>query len=175
MIIGPLIAAVGFALFAIPSIADSYWKAFFPAVIVLGFGMSLTVAPLTTVVMSAVDQDQAGGASGVNNAVARVAGVLAIAVFGIVMVKAFDLRLTRDLAGLSLPVNVLRELHANEIKLAGLRVPPGLAPAVATIVKKSLAESFIFAFRIVMLSCAGLSLVSAMVAGLMIPKEVRSS
>ncbi|MCU1299771.1 MAG: transporter, partial [Candidatus Sulfotelmatobacter sp.] len=91
MIIGPLIAAVGFALFAIPSIADSYWKAFFPAVIVLGFGMSLTVAPLTTVVMSAVDQDRAGGASGVNNAVARVAGVLAIAVFGIVMVKAFDL------------------------------------------------------------------------------------
>ncbi|MCU1304183.1 MAG: drug resistance transporter, EmrB/QacA subfamily, partial [Candidatus Sulfotelmatobacter sp.] len=78
-------------------------------------------------------------------------------------------------AGLSLPVDVLRELHANEIKLAGLRVPPGLAPAVATIVKKSIAESFVFGFRIVMLSCAGLSLASAMVAWLMIPKEVRSS
>ena len=175
MIVGPLIAAVGFALFAVPSIADNYWKSFFPAVIVLGFGMALTVAPLTTVVMSAVDQDRAGSASGVNNAVARLAGVLAIAVFGIVMVKAFDLRLSRDLAGLSLPVDVLRQIHGSEIKLAGLQVPSGLDPGVTAIIKKSIAESFVFGFRIVMLFCLCLSLVSVAVAWRMIPKEVRSS
>jgi hypothetical protein len=137
--------------------------------------MALTVAPLTTVVMNAVDQDRAGRASGVNNAVARLAGVLAIAVFGIVMVKAFDLRLSRDLAGLSLPVDVLRQLRADEIKLAGLQVPSGLDPGVTAIIKKSVAESFVFGFRIVMLFCSSLSLVSVVVAWRMIPKEVRPS
>ena len=100
LIVGPLIAALGFALFAVPSVGGSYWKTFFPAVIVLGFGMAVTVAPLTTVVMNSVSQDRVGAASGINNAVARVAGVLAIAVLGIVMVNAFGFRLNRDLAQL---------------------------------------------------------------------------
>jgi EmrB/QacA subfamily drug resistance transporter len=174
MMIGPLIAAVGFALFAIPSTGNSYWETFFPAVIVLGFGLALTVAPLTTVVMNSVDQDRAGAASGVNNAVARLAGVLAIAVFGIVMVNAFGLHLSRALGNVSLPVQALRELHANEIKLAGLPVPPGLDPGITATIKKSIAESFVFGFRIVMLCCTGLSLASVAVAWLMIPRKLRS-
>src|SRR5437763_14097690 len=135
LIIGPLIVAAGFAMFIVPSTGASYWKAFFPAMLVLGFGLAVTVAPLTTLVMGSVDQDHAGTASGINNAVARVAGVLAIAVLGIVMVDAFASRLNDRIARLSLPPAVVQELHANEIKLAGLQVPAGLDPGTEAAIK----------------------------------------
>src|SRR5258708_31415145 len=92
-----------FRSFAVPSVGESYWKSFFVAVVVLGFGMAITVAPLTTVVMNSVGQHRVGAASGINNAVARVAGVLAISVLGIVMVNAFMARLDSKLTNFSLP------------------------------------------------------------------------
>jgi EmrB/QacA subfamily drug resistance transporter len=162
--IGPIITALGFALFAVPSIGDGYWTAFFPAVVVLGFGMAVTVAPLTTVVMNSVGQDRVGTASGINNAVARVAGVLAIAVFGVVMVSAFSSRLNHSLAYLSLPPSVLQTVHTEEIKLAGLQVPAGLSPGTRDAIKESIENSFVFGFRIIMLICASLSATSAAVA-----------
>lgn len=171
LIIGPLIAALGFVLFAVPSIGGSYWKEFFPAVIVLGFGMAVTVAPLTTVVMNSVNKDRVGTASGINNAVARVAGVLAIAVLGIVMVKAFGSRLNYNLAHFLLPPGILQELRANEIKLAGLQVPVGLSPSMKAAVSASIVEAFVFGFRVVMVICGGLSLASSAVAWLMIPRD----
>src|SRR5947207_240056 len=170
LIIGPLVAALGFALFAVPSVGGSYWKTFFPAVVVLGFGMAITVAPLTTIVMNSVDRDHVGAASGINNAVARVAGVLAIAVLGIVMVSAFSYRLNRQLANLSLPVNVLHDIKADEIKLAGLQLPVGVDDSLRAAIRDSIGEAFVFGFRLVILICAGLSVASAAVAWLLIPK-----
>jgi EmrB/QacA subfamily drug resistance transporter len=171
LIIGPLVVAFAFLLFAVPSVGASYWKTFFPAVFVLGFGMAVTVAPLTTVVMNSVSQDRVGTASGVNNAVARVAGVLAIAVLGIVMVKAFGFLLNHRLAPLSLPPGVLKALQADEVRLAGLQPPAGLTPAVSSAIKESIGAAFVFGYRIVMFICAGLSLASAVGAWLMIPRE----
>ena len=89
LIVGPLTVAAGFVLFALLSAGGNYWKTFFPASLLLGLGLAVTVAPLTTVVMGSVDSDHTGAASGINNAVARLAGVLAIAVFGIMMVNTF--------------------------------------------------------------------------------------
>ena len=171
LIIGPVIAALGFVLFAVPSVGDSYWKGFFPAIVVLGFGMAVTVAPLTTVVMNSVDQDRVGAASGINNAVARVAGVLAIAVLGIVMVNAFGSSLNHRLAHLSLAPDILAGIQTDEIKLAGMQPPEGLDPGTKAALKESIGEAFVFGFRIVMLICAGLSVTSAGVARLMIPKD----
>ena len=169
LIIGPLVVALGFVLFAVPSVGSSYWKAFFPAVIVLGFGMAITVAPLTTVVMNSVGQDRVGAASGINNAVARVAGVLAIAVLGIVMVNAFGSRLDSSLLPLSLARGVIEAVRSEEIKLAALPVPADLSPTTKSAIKESIARAFMFGFRIVLLICAGLSVASSAVAGLMIP------
>src|SRR4030095_11144439 len=85
LIVGPVIPAVGYLLFLLPGIGGNYWINFFPPVVVLGLGMAVTVAPLTTTVMNSIAPNRVGIASGVNNAIARGAGLLAIAVLGIVM------------------------------------------------------------------------------------------
>ena len=131
--------------------------------------MAVSVAPLTTVVMSSVEQDRAGTASGINNAVARVAGVLAIAVLGIVMVKLFSSSLNHSLAGGLLPPRILQYVRSNEIKLAGLDLPSGLGADKTALIRVSISRAFVFGFRSVMLICAGLSLASAAVASRMIP------
>jgi EmrB/QacA subfamily drug resistance transporter len=168
LIAGPVMVALGFLLFAVPYVAADYWKAFFPAMIILGLGMAVTVAPLTTVVMNSVAQDRVGTASGINNAVARVAGVLAIAVFGVFMVKTFGSRLNQSLRELSLPSAVVRSLQDNQIRLAALQPPAGLPSGTASVIRMSINQAFVFGFRMVMVLCAGLALVSAVTAWRMI-------
>ena len=169
LVIGPLIAAAGFVIFAAVSAGGSYWKTFFPGFVILGLGMAITVAPLTTVVMSSVDQDHAGTASGINNAVARVAGVLAIAVFGVVMVASFSSHLNHILANFQLPAGVLREIQANETRLAALKMPAGLDENTAAAVRSAISRAFLIAFRLVMLICAGLAVASGVLAWRLIP------
>jgi EmrB/QacA subfamily drug resistance transporter len=164
LVIGPLIVAVGFILFAILLMSGSYWKTYFPAALVLGLGMAITVAPLTTTVMSSIDRQHAGIASGINNAVARVAGVLAIAVFGYVMVKVFDARLEPSLMNLQLPNHAVSELRSREIELAGLQPPRGLDANTSLAIRHAVSASFTSGFRVVLICCAGLSLASAAVA-----------
>jgi len=84
LIAGAVSAAAAFVLFSLPNSGGSYWSTYFPAALVLGVGGVLFVAPLTTTVFDSVDTERSGIASGINNAVARTAGLLAIAVFGIV-------------------------------------------------------------------------------------------
>lgn len=169
LVVGPLIAAFGFVLFAVPAVGGSYWTTFFPAVIVLGLGMAVSVAPLTTVVMESIDQDRAGTASGINNAVARIAGLLAIAVFGVVMVTEFGAHLNRSLTNVKMPDGVRNELRSGEIKLAALKPPGGIEPATSAAIESSIVAAFVFSFRSMMGICAALALASSMVAWRMIP------
>ena len=169
LIVGPVIVALGFLLFSIPSVGGSYWMTFFPPVIVLGLGMAVSVAPLTTVVMDAVDEDRVGTASGINNAVARVAALLAIAIFGVVMVAAFSQQLNHRLATVEMPAGARAELRSNESKLAALTVPVGVEPVARSAIESSIQSSFVFSFRLVMWLCAALALVSAGIAWRMIP------
>ena len=132
LIVGPLISAVAFLLFAVPDVRARYWTAFFPAFVVLGLGMAISVAPLTTVVMNSVEQERAGTASGINNAVARVASVLAVAVLGVVMAAAFTHSLRHSLDGLHLNAGVVQQLESNVAKLGSLGAPSGVDSLVST-------------------------------------------
>ena len=161
--IGPAVAALGLGLHARPGIGGSYWTTFFPAVVVLGLGMAITVAPLTTTVMSAVDPRHAGVASGVNNAVARVAGLLAIALFGVVLTQTFDARVRPDLERLALPSPAKKEIERELPKMAGADLArlSSISPTESRIAREIIDEGFVFAFRLVMLSAAGLALAAA--------------
>jgi EmrB/QacA subfamily drug resistance transporter len=168
LIIGPLIVASGFTLFAMRPVSASYWSGPFPGFLVLGLGLAITVAPLTTVVMSSVDQDRAGAASGINNAVARVASVLAVAALGIIMVAAFANSLRASIASLHLDSSTVHDLESNVARLGAIDVPANLEPHMAVKVRNAIIHAFLVGFRIIMLVCSGLSVSSAAVAWRMI-------
>ena len=168
LIIGPVIAAAGLALFALPGIGGSFWLTFFPAMVVLGIGMTVSVAPLTTTVMGAVDQRHAGTASGINNAVSRISGLLAVALLGAVAVMIFGSALEAHLAGLDLPPDVRLAMQEQITRLAEAQPPAALGSEQQQMVTAAVRESFVTSFRIVSLICAVAALLAALCAALTI-------
>ncbi|MCC6948584.1 MAG: MFS transporter [Bradyrhizobiaceae bacterium] len=168
LVVGPLIAGLGYALFAVPSVGGSYWTTFFPGAFVLGLGMAVSVAPLTTTVMSSVESAFAGTASGINNAASRVAALLAVALFGAIMTPVFNFSLDRALAGLSLPPSVLEVIQAQRDKLAAIELPVQLDAAARSLASEAIANAFVSGFRWIMAISALCCVASAMVAWLMI-------
>jgi len=171
LVVGPVITAVGFALFALPGItsgAGSYWTTFFPAVVVMSVGMTITVSPLTTTVMGAVEQRNAGIASGINNAVSRTAGLLAIAVLGIVVLSVFTSSLDSYLATLHLSPSMQHIIEVQRVKLAGITIPTNVSGEVQVALKRAIDQSFVSSFRLVSLICAALALASALSAWLLV-------
>ncbi len=152
--VGPLVAALGFLLLAAPLPGASYWMTLLPPLLVLAAGMTITVAPLTTAVMSAVGSDYAGTASGVNNAVARVASVLAIAVLSLLFISVYAeaLREAVSSSGVSgaLPAEVLEPL-------SGAPLPTG---TLGEAVRAALSAGF----QAVALVGAGCAAASALIA-----------
>jgi EmrB/QacA subfamily drug resistance transporter len=171
LIVGPLIAAVGFSLFALPTVGARYWTSFFPAVLVLGFGMAVSVAPLTTTVMGAVSEAQAGVASGINNAVSRTAGLLAIAVFGVVMLQAFGQSLTERLNQISIDDQTRASVYEQRVRLAGMELPSNTDVNTRKLLNRAVSDSFVHSFRLIMILSAGLAVASAVSSWLMIGKS----
>jgi len=162
LIVGPLVASAGFALFAQASDASSYWTGFFPAFVVLGLGMSLTVAPLTSTVMGSVPREHSGIASGINNAVSEGAGLIAVAVLGLAMAHAFDAGLERHLQDVT--PELRGEIQRQAPKLAAIGIPRAADASQREIARRAVADSFVAGFRLVMAIAAGLALLSAFCA-----------
>jgi hypothetical protein len=194
LVAGPAVAAAGLALFALPGTGASYWLSVFPAVTVLGLGMAVSVAPLTTTVMGAVETRHAGLASGINNAVARAASLLAVAAFGLVVLGAFQRGLERRLdaigamdasaasaatggtgAHAALSAADRAAISAQSMKLAALVLPSDLDAAARARAQRAVRESFVDGFRLAMLIGAGLALLAAAAAALLIGGRTQAS
>jgi len=162
--VGSFTAAAGFALFLRPGIGGAYWNTFFPAVVVLGIGMAVSVAPLTTAVMESVPSSVAGIASGVNNAVSRTAGLLAIAVFGLVLSAGFNRTLNRSLSRMQLSPTVRQSVEVQRSKLAGAQIGE-------PVVMHAFDEAFVSGYRDVIWISVGMALLSTLSAQMIRSKK----
>jgi EmrB/QacA subfamily drug resistance transporter len=169
LIVASLSLAAGLLLFALPG-ADhgSYWTSFFPAMVVQGFGMALAITPLTTAALGSVEAEHSGLASGVNNAVARLAGLLAVAVLGVLVYAAFSASLDARLEKVEMPGDIRSATEAAKADLGAAEAPEGVDARTAAQIEDAIDESFVAGFRTVMLVSTGLALASALVAALMV-------
>ncbi len=173
LIIGPVVAAGGFALLAVPGIGGSYWTTFFPAIFVLGLGMSISVAPLTTTVMNSVGTGFAGAASGINNAASRIAALFAVALFGLIMASIFNRSLHAELQSVDVTQTVADAIEQQRSKLAAIEVPVNADARDTTSARHAIAEAFVTGFRSIMLVSAALALASAATAWVMMAGTIR--
>ena len=169
LVVASLAVLVGLLLFAVPGVEHgSYWTSFFPAMVVQGIGMALAITPLTTVALGSVDREHSGLASGVNNAVARVAGLLAVALLGVFVYGVFSASLDARLDRMDLSGEIRSEMEAAKTHLGAAEAPEDVEAMTAAHIERAIDESFVAGFRAVMLISAGLALASALVAALLV-------
>ncbi|MDP3964086.1 MAG: MFS transporter [bacterium] len=163
MILGPLAVAIGMAWLAFAGVGASYWTAFLPGLILFGGGMAFVIAPLTKSALEVRDE-LSGVASGVNNAVARLAGLLAIAILGAVMSVTFSGRLVESARTSSLSTDHQDYVIAHQEELAGLSVPDHWSGEQKEISRQIIRQSFTEGFRLVIGISAALAFLSALVS-----------
>jgi MFS family permease len=174
LVAGALVAALGFVAFAVPGLGGSYWTTYFPAALLLGIGGTLFVAPLTTAVFDAVDTEKSGVASGVNNAVARTAGLLAIAALGIVLAGVFTAGFDKRIAGHHVSARTAQIAHDDRARLYAGTVPADVPAADRGAVGEAVREGYLAGFRAVMLASAVVCVVAAALALALIPGRTRT-
>lgn len=152
--IGALFAGAGFAALAFLDGLHGYMLAILPGVLLLGVGMTLAVAPLTTAVMSSVPEGETGVASAVNNALSRLAALVAVSLLALVLAHGFNVSLEARLGVSSVPVAARRQMIASQARLHDVPVPAGLSSQQRIEVASLLDGAFLSGFRSVMLACA---------------------
>ncbi len=174
LVAGPCIAGAGLLMLSFVKQTNgpgSYWTTFFPGIVVLGLGMSFTVAPLTATVMAALSDRLSGTASGINNAITRIAGVFANAVFGGLAVLLFTASLQKDIRSLPLSPAEKQEIIAQAVNLGNAKVPEGIGQRDA--VTKIYHQGFIGAYGRVMQVSGLLGILGGLMALFFIRPELR--
>jgi EmrB/QacA subfamily drug resistance transporter len=175
LVLGPIVTAAGFALLARTGTGAHYWTDFFPAMVALGLGMAITVAPLTTVVINSVPEANIGVASGVNNAVTDISTLFAIGAFGAIGLVIFGNAMDASLAGTVLSPELANAVQAIKDTLAGAPPAAGLSAADRALVTAATGTAFVAGFRVVMIGATALALASALVAALTIGRQPRAA
>jgi EmrB/QacA subfamily drug resistance transporter len=171
LIVGPVVVAVGFLLLSMPGTEGTYWRTFLPPMLILGLGMAITVAPLTTTVLNSVAQHQTGVASGINNAVAQVASLLMIAILGTVGIATLNRSLDQHLASSHASATVQKIVDTARTGFVMPSMPPDTSGEDRQNAHAVIADSFLETIRHVMLIAAALSLASAVSASFMISRK----
>ncbi len=161
---GAFVAALGFVLFAIAGEGKSYWVSFFPASVVLGIGAALFVAPLTATVMNSLETAHAGVASGVNNAISRAAGLLAVAALGLLLSAAFYRAYDAEIGQAAIAAQTRQALSRDRARLLTGYVPANIAPADRPVVRAIVDRAFVGGFAWAMVSSAALAFAAAGIA-----------
>ncbi|MGC2243720.1 MAG: hypothetical protein WBA06_08845, partial [Candidatus Aquilonibacter sp.] len=133
----------------------AYWFGFFPGIFVAGLGMGITVAPLTTTVINAADPRHVGVASGINNAVSRIAGLLAIAALTVLVTGLYWTSMQRSLDAVHASPSIRAAASAQRDRLGGARFSD---PAL----QRDSIVAFEWGFRGVALACATLAGIAAL-------------
>ena len=163
MIIGPLLVSIGMFLLLLPDKGANYFLTYFPGLILFGLGMSLVIAPLTKSALS-VDAKYSGAASGVNNAVSRVASLLAVALLGAVMVTVFSSHLFNDVSHSSLTQIQKQQILVQKDRLGGIEIPDSFNYEARNSARKAIDTSFLYGFRIIIGIAAALALLSSFIS-----------
>ncbi len=174
MIIGPTLVGLGMAVLTLSGVGSYYWLHFFPAQILFGAGMCLLIAPLTKSALS-VSQQYSGAASGVNNAVSRIASMLAVAVLGAVVLSIFTTTLNKNAAASTLSPEQQQQITSQSFKLGGIDIPSSFDAESAAVAKNVVRQSFVKGFRTAMGINAILCFLAAIVAAVTIKNPKPSS
>ena len=166
LVVGPLVVACGFAGFALPGAGGSFWATFFPQKLVGGLGMAVTVAPLTTVVRGAVEDRDVGAASGVNNTVARVAALLAIAIAGVVATQLFAHAFAPRLEALPLSPPARAAVTEEDWDLGSVAAPPDATATERQAIEDAAGAALVTTFRWIAILAALFALAGALAAAL---------
>lgn len=174
LVIGPATAGLGLLILSFVRETNGpadYWTTFFPGVLVLGLGMSFTVAPLTTAVMTSVSDHFSGTASGINNAMTRISGVFANAIFGALAVLFFAGALQQEIAPLKLAPQEKQMIMKQAANLGNAQLPKGTDAAHEAAIDKAFRKGFISAYGKIMKLSAGLGFLGAAMGLLFIRKK----
>ncbi|MGB3180735.1 MAG: MFS transporter [Cyclobacteriaceae bacterium] len=172
--IGPILTGIAYIWMSIIGVTngpEDYFRSFLGPMLLMGAGMGITVAPLTTTVMTAAEESMAGAASGVNNAVSRTAGVLAIAILGALALVYFEEQLLSSPEALPLNRTAREALRNAAGSLAAATVPDAVPGNLQKSLQEGIKHSFTDTFGLIMYLSATMAFISSIVARITISKK----